>query len=639
MKKIVKIATLIAAVFGTQLGYSQKTPANSFDKSRTWYVGLRGSLPNVGGQLKGVDNLISTQFVNPLAKVGYVDTTTSRRVQGLKSGFNLEVGGGVKIKKIGIGVWLGYQEFKRQNKYPYYKGLTDLTGVGQLLDPLTMNNPAYNLKGKESFYVNDITSMYAMLGPEYYIGKFPFYLQVHAYGGVAMHKDLGYGYTGYNVLNDALGNFRGIETLDINSYGDGAIATLKNKLRLYGKVGAHIEYFFSKKLSGTIGADYNLTNIWNRTYVDYYYASTVGVVSPFGSRSVKGLVANDIIGMNYVSANAGLKYWFGQKQLNKSKAVALPPAPTKTPEPAAVASKKTVKVLVKDKCTGTVLPNVNVSVKADGAKLNSGYTNADGVIEFADITPQDLSINGIKNEVLSTTEAVANKAFTSKDNSIMVTLLHDDPRFTLVGTAVEEGSNNPVDNATAIITNTTANNNKTVLTNDKGEFFEQLDQNANFKIVGQAKGKFSAIKEVSTLNIDRCKQLYVRLDMPMEEVAVGKKMVLKSIYYDVNKFNIRPEAAKELDIIVDFMNTNPTVKIELSSHTDSRGSDKANMTLSQKRATEAAAYIASKGIDSKRIVAKGYGESKLVNDCKNGTTCEEAAHQENRRTEFKILSE
>ncbi|MNY48356.1 Photosystem I chlorophyll a apoprotein A2 [compost metagenome] len=85
------------------------------------------------------------------------------------------------------------------------------------------------------------------------------------------------------------------------------------------------------------------------------------------------------------------------------------------------------------------------------------------------------------------------------------------------------------------------------------------------------------------------------------------------------------------------MNDNPTMVIELGSHTDSRGSDSYNLQLSQKRAESAVAYIVSKGIDQKRITAKGYGETKPVNHCVNGTKCSDAEFQLNRRTEFAII--
>jgi len=119
---------------------------------------------------------------------------------------------------------------------------------------------------------------------------------------------------------------------------------------------------------------------------------------------------------------------------------------------------------------------------------------------------------------------------------------------------------------------------------------------------------------------------------------VGKSYVFNNIYYDLDKSNIRPDAAIELDKLYVILRDNPTLKIELSSHTDSRASDDYNMALSQRRAAAAVAYLVKKGIATERMVAKGYGETQLINKCANGVPCIEAEHQLNRRTEVKVLS-
>ena len=126
--------------------------------------------------------------------------------------------------------------------------------------------------------------------------------------------------------------------------------------------------------------------------------------------------------------------------------------------------------------------------------------------------------------------------------------------------------------------------------------------------------------------------------IPMEKIELEKAIELENIYYDLDKSFIRPDAAVELDKLVTILEENPTIKIELGSHTDSRGSDRYNLSLSQRRATSAVEYIVSKGIASDRIVAKGYGETDLVNKCSNGVECSKEEHQRNRRTEFKVTA-
>ncbi|MFD2571742.1 OmpA family protein [Spirosoma soli] len=117
----------------------------------------------------------------------------------------------------------------------------------------------------------------------------------------------------------------------------------------------------------------------------------------------------------------------------------------------------------------------------------------------------------------------------------------------------------------------------------------------------------------------------------------GDVLKVDNIYYDLNKATIRPDAAAELDKLVALMNKYPTMTIEMRSHTDSRATAQYNKTLSSNRAKSAVTYLKSKGISAKRMVAKGYGESALLNKCKDGVNCPEEEHQQNRRTEIKIL--
>jgi outer membrane protein OmpA-like peptidoglycan-associated protein len=124
-----------------------------------------------------------------------------------------------------------------------------------------------------------------------------------------------------------------------------------------------------------------------------------------------------------------------------------------------------------------------------------------------------------------------------------------------------------------------------------------------------------------------------------EKVETGKTFILSNIYYDLDKSNIRYDAAVELDKLVALLKQYPTMHIELSSHTDSRASFEYNIALSQRRAASAVAYLVAHGIDKSRMIAKGYGESRLVNQCSDGVPCTEAEHQLNRRTEVKVISQ
>lgn len=124
----------------------------------------------------------------------------------------------------------------------------------------------------------------------------------------------------------------------------------------------------------------------------------------------------------------------------------------------------------------------------------------------------------------------------------------------------------------------------------------------------------------------------------LDKIVKDMIFVLENIHYDFDKWDILPESETELNKLVDLMNQYPKMKVELRSHTDSRGSDSYNEKLSQKRSDSAVGYIVNKGIDTNRITAKGYGESELVNKCEDGVSCTAAEHRENRRTDFKVIS-
>lgn len=125
----------------------------------------------------------------------------------------------------------------------------------------------------------------------------------------------------------------------------------------------------------------------------------------------------------------------------------------------------------------------------------------------------------------------------------------------------------------------------------------------------------------------------VEKDVALKPIEVGQSIVLKNIFFDFDKATIRSESANELDRLIKLLTENPTLKIELGSHTDSKGSDDYNLKLSQSRSQSVVTYLIGKGISADRLVAKGYGETIAV--ASNDT---EAGRQENRRTEFKILS-
>jgi hypothetical protein len=119
-------------------------------------------------------------------------------------------------------------------------------------------------------------------------------------------------------------------------------------------------------------------------------------------------------------------------------------------------------------------------------------------------------------------------------------------------------------------------------------------------------------------------------------IDMAEAMNLRPIYFDFRDHRIRSDAAGELDLVAQVLRLDPSIRIELRSHTDSRASTEYNDALSERRAQSTRQYLVEQGISADRIVAKGFGERQLVNACTDGAECSEEEHQMNRRTEFII---
>lgn len=136
-------------------------------------------------------------------------------------------------------------------------------------------------------------------------------------------------------------------------------------------------------------------------------------------------------------------------------------------------------------------------------------------------------------------------------------------------------------------------------------------------------------------------ELSLAIDKRIKPIGVGtdlaKTVEIPTIYFDLDKWNIRPDAAFQLEKILEVMKQFPAMKIDVRSHTDSRQTAQYNLNLSNKRAKSTVQWLEKKGIESSRLTGKGYGETQLINKCFDGINCTEAEHQANRRSEFIII--
>jgi outer membrane protein OmpA-like peptidoglycan-associated protein len=184
------------------------------------------------------------------------------------------------------------------------------------------------------------------------------------------------------------------------------------------------------------------------------------------------------------------------------------------------------------------------------------------------------------------------------------------------------------------------------VTGNDGKFLFRVYENEQYELVGESDGYLVKRQFYTTrgkgVDPNTLKELVtnVTLDttLVLEKIALNKIFVLDNIYYELDKADIRPDAARDLDKLVQILIDNPEIKIELSSHTDSIATVEYNMDLSQRRAESAVNYLIQHGISPDRLVAKGYGELRPIarNTNPDGTDNPEG-RQRNRRTEFKIL--
>ncbi|TWI43585.1 WD40 repeat protein [Flavobacterium glaciei] len=175
---------------------------------------------------------------------------------------------------------------------------------------------------------------------------------------------------------------------------------------------------------------------------------------------------------------------------------------------------------------------------------------------------------------------------------------------------------------------------------DNGKYSFTVEVGKTYSIKAE-KPEYTTKEEKITISAANEKTyLPIALEKEICKVAVGddlgKCFGIKMIYFDLDKSNIRPEAALDLEKILDVLNQNPTMKIDIRSHTDSRQTFKYNEALSERRAKSTINWLVKNGIDQSRLSGEGYGETQLVNKCSDNVVCTEEEHQLNRRSEFII---
>lgn len=262
------------------------------------------------------------------------------------------------------------------------------------------------------------------------------------------------------------------------------------------------------------------------------------------------------------------------------------------------------------------------------AVKKDGYGNRDlYMISFlGNEKPVQISTedNLIASLVAPVTEAANIVAEAVKINTTAITLLK--------GVISDEKNDQPLEAVITLTDNSTGKEIASFKSNSiTGKYLVSLPSGKNYGIaVKNDKYLFHSenFDILATANYQE-----ITKDIQLKSIDIGKRIVLKNVFYDFDKATLRPESETELNLLIKLLKENPTMKIEISSHTDNKGSEKYNLDLSDRRSKSVVEYLITKGIDKGRLTSKGYGFSDPLapNDTDEG-------RQMNRRTEFKIIS-
>ena len=326
----------------------------------------------------------------------------------------------------------------------------------------------------------------------------------------------------------------------------------------------------------------------------------------------------------------GLNYRFGIKKKQNN---ALP-----IDESQKTQSKDNNSILVNtlDKITNERLADVNVNLYDSGGQLiGNKITDASGIVSFENLPYDTYSITStFYGEPLE--NATIESAEFDKNPAAFKNLYFTQKQIIVRGNITDCNTHAPIGNALIYAESSNPEYNKTAKSDANGNFILILQNNLRYRIYASKELYFSEIKEITTSKTVGG-SVYMDLNICADNAGCGNKVTLNKIYYDFDKATLRMEAYPELNKLLQFLKDNPNANVELSSHTDARGSDEYNQRLSNERAKSVVDYLIANGITKSRLIAVGMGEKAILNQCVNGATCRDVEHEVNRRTEMKVI--
>lgn len=376
-------------------------------------------------------------------------------------------------------------------------------------------------------------------------------------------------------------------------------------------------YFASDGHVGLGGLDIYVAK-WDNATGSYGMPENLGtpVNSPYDDMSIALYADNDGIGYfasNRPAAKDGDNIYYFKKQ------------------------KVSLDIKVVDAGTNQPLSGSTIALDANGVK-RSFTTNENGELMTRLLPQAQYSVSVARMGYAPQTMNVS--TFDSKNNDVIqkTVYLHPDFRINYTAVVLDEKTKQPIETPTVVFERSGGEGIDSTQLQTGETFSRELKPDASYHIYAVKRDYYSNEKVISTKGITpSAGGVNFEDTLYMKKLEVGEVYKIENIYYDFNKANIREDAKPSLERLIVLLNQYPQMHIQVNSHTDCRGSDAYNMKLSNARARAVIEYLKQRGISTSRLQSKGYGERKPVDKCEC-SKCTEMQYQNNRRTEFQIIS-
>ena len=300
---------------------------------------------------------------------------------------------------------------------------------------------------------------------------------------------------------------------------------------------------------------------------------------------------------------------------------------------------QTIAGIVTDVKTGDPIGGATVIIEdTDGKAVAKITTKENGMYKFLEADCGSFyRIRGEKESYHPTQKTLETSGKDGIENTMNLPLKSAICLQSIYGTVTEKRTGEILPDATVKLIDTSGKTINQTKSDAQGKYnFTDAPCTTSITVLGEKLDHRPDQKSVFTTTEDSKKN---KIDLALTALIIGNQIVINPIYFDYDKYNIREDAAYELEHIVTVMKNHPEMTIKIEAHTDSRGKNSYNRKLSDRRAKSTRDYIVSRGITANRLVsAIGYGEDQLLNKCKDGVRCSEEEHQENRRSYFYIVN-